>query len=72
MAKRITKIENWQDVSEVRLFAAQPSSSISTPNVAGAIGLVDDRIEFNFPQTVTMSKEQAALICAHLITLITR
>jgi hypothetical protein len=66
MSRRIGTIEKWNDVNEVRVYAG------STPaGLAGTITLIDGEIEFNFPQTVVMTKQQAAFIAAHIITLIT-
>lgn len=63
MTRRVTRIEKWDDINEVRLF------SDSCP--FRTITLIDGELEFNFPQSATMTKEQAAFIAAHIITLIT-
>lgn len=69
MANRVTKIENWRDINEVRVYGDRRNNFIGP---VATITLVDGEIEMHFPKTTVMSKEQAALVAAHIITLITQ
>jgi hypothetical protein len=71
-AKRVSNIEKWDDIDEVRVYGPERGADGKVRgNVVGAITKLDGEIEFHFPQSITMTKEQAAFIAAHIITLIT-
>jgi len=66
MPRRVSNVEKWDETDEVRVISRQGKDQI--PNVAGTITKLDDEIEFHFPQSTTMTKEQAAFLAAHIIT----
>lgn len=66
--KRVSSIEKWDATDEVRVYGEQRNNFIGP---IGTITKLDGGIEFHFPQSTTMTKEQAAYIAAHIITLIT-
>lgn len=71
-AKRVTNIEKWNEIDEVRVYGPRRGTNEQVSgNVVGTITKLDGEIEFHFPQSTTMTKEQAAFIAAHIITLIT-
>jgi hypothetical protein len=71
-AKEVSNIEKWDDIDEVRVYGPMRGTDQQVRgNVVGAITKLDGRIEFHFPQSVMMTKEQAAYLAAHIITLIT-
>jgi len=66
--KRVHHIDKREETDEVRIFGEQRNNFIGP---IGTITKLDGEIEFHFPQSTTMTKEQAAFIAAHIITLIT-